>query len=312
VTYLAASTLGHSGLGAFGVSRLSGWERRCDDLLVPVLFARDGTRLVYHVAGHGRPVVCLPGGPMQDSVYLGDLGGLSGCRRLIRLDLRGTGRSQTPEDIASCRCDRLVDDIEVLREHLGLDRMDLLAHSAAANLAALYAVRQRERVSKLVLVTPSTLAVGITAASEVRRKIVQRRAGEPWFGQVSAAFEAIAAGQGTDDDWAAIVPFTYGRWDAAARAHHAGMDEHRNAEAAAAFGAEGAFDPKATRAALATFGAPVLLLAGELDLAAPPRVVADFAGLFPNATLITQPGGGHYPWLDNPAWFTEAVAAFLT
>ncbi len=24
------------------------------------------------------PVVCLPGGPMQDSAYLGDLGGMSG------------------------------------------------------------------------------------------------------------------------------------------------------------------------------------------------------------------------------------------
>jgi hypothetical protein len=132
-----------------------------------------------------------------------------------------------------------------------------------------------ERVGKMVLVTPSTMAVGITATSEVRREVVRRREGEPWFGQVSAAFEAIAAGQGTDDDSAAIVPFTYGRWDAAARAHHAGMDQRRNAEVAAAFGAEGAFDPMATCAALATFGAPVQVLAGELDLAAPPRVVAD-------------------------------------
>ncbi|MFE9650446.1 alpha/beta fold hydrolase [Streptomyces sp. NPDC006365] len=64
--------------------------------------AHDGTQLAYHVLGDGPPVICLPGG-MQDSVYLGDLGGLSAHRQLIRLDLRGTGHSATPQDTASCR-----------------------------------------------------------------------------------------------------------------------------------------------------------------------------------------------------------------
>jgi hypothetical protein len=39
--------------------------------------------------------------------------------------------------------------------------------------------------------------------------------------------------------------------------------EQRNDEAAAAFGSEGAYDPTVTRTALATFGAPVLLLGSE-------------------------------------------------
>lgn len=54
-------------------------------------------------------------------------------------DLRGTGGSATPRDPASYRCDRMVADVEALRAHLGLDRMDLLAHCAGANLAVLYA-----------------------------------------------------------------------------------------------------------------------------------------------------------------------------
>ena len=278
---------------------------------MPVLPAHDGTKLAYHVLGEGTPVVCLPGGPMQDSAYLGDLGGLSGRLQLILLDCRGTGQSETPTDTVSYRCDHLVGDVEALREHLGLERIDLLAHSAGANLAALYAARHPECIGKLVLITPSTRAVGITATSEMRREVVRLREGEPWFTPASTAFEAIQAGQATDADWDAIAPFTYGRWDAAARAHHASGDKQRNEEAATVFGAEGAFDPTVTRAALATFGAPVLLLAGELDVAAPPRVVAELAGLFPNATLVTQPGGGHCPWLDDPAWFTMTIAAFL-
>lgn len=119
------------------------------------------------------------------------------------------------------------------------------------------------------------------------------------------------AGHATDDSWQAIEPFFYGRWDAAAQAHQAAQDGHRNEEAAAAFGAEGAFDPDATRAALAAFTGPVLLLAGEVDLNTIPSVVADFAELFPNAELVVQPDAGHYPWLDDPDRFVATTATFL-
>ena len=36
--------------------------------------ASDGTRLAYHRAGAGSPLICVPGGPMRASAYLGDLG----------------------------------------------------------------------------------------------------------------------------------------------------------------------------------------------------------------------------------------------
>jgi len=43
----------------------------------------------------------------------------------------------------------------------------------------------------------------------------------------------------------------------------------------------------------------------------PPRLAAELATLFPDARLVVQPGAGHYPWLDGPAWFSFALAAFL-
>ncbi len=278
---------------------------------MPTLSAHDGTVLAYHVFGEGIPVVCLPGGPMQDSVYLGELGGLSAHRQMIMVDHRGTGQSARPEDAASYRCDRLVDDVEALREHLDLDRLELLAHSAGANLAARYVARHPDRVGKLALITPSTFAVGIAATGQSRLEIARLRRDEPWFEAAFAALEAIVAGNATDDSWKAIHPFFYGRWDAAAQAHQAAQDGHRNEEAAAAFGAEGAFDPDATREALAAFNAPVLLLAGEVDLNSIPSVVAEFAGLFPTAELVVQPGAGHFPWLDDADRFVATTATFL-
>lgn len=278
---------------------------------MPFLTAPDGTRLAYHESGDGAPLVCLPGGPMLDAAYLGDLGGLPAHRRLILADPRGTGESATPADPGTYRCDRLVGDVEALREHLGLDRMDLLAHSAGANLAVLYAARHPHRVSRLLLITPSTRAVGLDPSSETRLETARLRAGEPWFPAGFAALQEIQAGNSTDENWTAVDPFLFGRWDDEARAMQEFTDSRRNPEAAAAFGGPGAFDPEATRAALAGLGVPVLLLAGQVDLNTPPPAATAYAELFPRAELVVLPGVGHWPWLDDTAAFVAAVTAFL-
>lgn len=274
---------------------------------MPTFTAPDGTRLAYHASGDGPPLICLPGGPMRDSAYLGTLGGLTAHRRLIRLDLRGTGESEIPRDPASYRCDRLVDDVEALRAELGLDRVDLLAHSAGANLAALYTARHPDRVARLTLVTPSVYAVGIPISAEDRLEVARLRGSEPWFGPAFAALEEITAGRATPDSWQAISPFAHARWDETARAFDEADAKETNAEAAAAYATEGAFDPAGTRAALADFTSPVLVLAGEFDISAPPRAMAEYAGLFPNGELVVQSGAGHMPWLDDAERFGALV-----
>ncbi|MFE9629725.1 alpha/beta fold hydrolase [Streptomyces sp. NPDC006463] len=274
---------------------------------MPTFTAHDGTLLAYRVLGDGDPVVCVPGGP-ADSRYLGDLGGLSEHHRLIVPDLRGTGRSAVPEDPSSYRCDRLAEDVEALREHLGLPVMDLLAHSAGANIATQYTARRPANVRRLALITPGARAVGIPITAETRRELARLRQDEPWFPSAFAALEAIT--DGTGSDWEAIAPFFYGRWDAPAERHHA-AGRPDNMEAVALFAAEGAFDPEGTRAALTACEVPVLLLAGEFDLNSPPPTVTEFGSLLPHSTLVVQPGAGHYPWIDDAGRFVAATSAFL-
>ena len=278
---------------------------------MPVFDAFDGTQLAYHVDGAGEPLICLPGGPMRASACLGDLGGLSRHRKLIRLDLRGTGGSGVPADPSSYRCDRLVDDVLALQDHLGLASADVLGHSAGANIALQYALSHPHRVRSLVLVTPSGRAVGLEPDTVMRREIVNLRQGEPWFAGAAAAFERIAAGRGAEADWAATAPFFYGRWDAAMQAYDAAGEDQTNEDAAEAFGADGAFDPTGARAGLADLRTPVLVIGGGLDLQRPPAVTAEYAALFANSRLVVQPGAGHFPWLDDPAQFVSAVTEFL-
>ena len=278
---------------------------------MPSFTAVDGTQLAYHLTGEGEPLLCLPGGPMRASAYLGDLGGLSRHRRLVLLDLRGTGGSGVPADPATYRCDRQVDDVEALRDHLGLERVDVLAHSAAGDLAILYAARHPGRVRALTLVAARARALGIDFTVEHRREAAALRRAEPWFGAARDAYEAIWAGTATDTDWDAAVPFFYGRWDADAQAHAASEAEQTNERAADLYASSGTFIPAATRAAIAALDARVLILAGALDGGPLPRVAAAIAREFPRAELTVQPGAGHFPWLDDPAGFTHTVATFL-
>lgn len=278
---------------------------------MPTFDAADGTQLAYHRIGDGRPLVCIPGGPMQASAYLGDLGGLSAYRSLVLIDLRGTGDSAVPTDPATYRCDRLVDDIEALRVHLGLDRCDLLAHSAGAALAVQYAVRYPDHINRLVLVAPSPRIVGLEVSDLDRRQIAEQRHHEPWFPDAFAAFQRIWAGDATASDWTAITPFTHGRWDATTQADVAQHASQKNADAAAIYYSPGAIDPDAARAGLAGLPAHVLLVAGEYDVVLPPTRAADYAALFRHAQLSVQPGGGHNPWRDDPEWFVQTLATFL-
>jgi pimeloyl-ACP methyl ester carboxylesterase len=276
---------------------------------VPTFTAPDGTRLAYHPRGDGEPLVVLPGGPMRASAYLGDLGGLAAHRRLILLDLRGTGESAPPDDPATYRCDRMVDDVEALRTHMGLARMDVLGHSAGGSLAMLYAARYPARVRRLALVTATPWALGLAPAAEDRLAAARLRAGEPWFAEAFPAFAAWVAGTG--DFGRLCAPFFHGRWDESARRLDARGDEEYNDEAFDVYGSEGAFDPPATRAALARLTSPVLVLAGEVDAGTPPGLARRACEAFPDAEFTVQPGAGHYPWLDDPEWFVRRVVAFL-
>jgi pimeloyl-ACP methyl ester carboxylesterase len=273
----------------------------------------DGTRLAYTEVGEGPRLLCLPGGPGRASAYLEDLGGLSRSRTLVLLDARATGHSEVPADPGTLRFDRLADDVEALRAHLGLETADVLGHSAGCLVAQAWASAHPERVGRLVLVTPSDRLQGGTRddVAAVRAS----RSGEPWYADAAEAQEALATAPPAQQQSLvrATRPFFYGRWDERTQAHAASADRQssRRAELGFSAGLEQA-DLAGTAAGLSAVRAPVLVVGGERDALTGVASVQRVADAFPHAEAVVLPGAGHFPWVDEPAAFLSAVEPFLT
>src|SRR5438046_1069732 len=120
------------------------------------LTTADGRRLAYRRIGSGRALVCHGGGPGFSPLYLGNLRGPDERRGPTLLPPRGTGGSNRPADPRAYAIEDYVSDVDELRGHLGLERLNLLGHSHGGIVAIAYAARHPERVERLILA--STLA----------------------------------------------------------------------------------------------------------------------------------------------------------
>ena len=274
--------------------------------------APDGTTLAYVEVGTGPRLLCVPGGPGRASAYLEDLGGLAAERTIVLLDGRATGASEVPADPSTLRFDRLAEDVDALREHLGEQRIDLLGHSAGAIVAQAYAAAHPERLRSLLLVTPSDHLQGGTRADVPG--IRAARSGEAWYAEAAEAQDALADAAPAQRQ--ALVratrPFLYGRWDERTQAHAASADRQSSRRAELGFGAGGEqVDVPGLLASLGRLDVPVLVVGAERDAATGLASVDAVAACFPSAETAVVPGAGHFPWVDEPEAFRTLVSAFL-
>lgn len=107
--------------------------------------APDGISLFVEEVGEGQPLLMLSGGPGCIN-YLRPVAESLPHRTCLLPEPRGVGRSAGgPQDMAG-----EIADLEALREHLNLERWDVLGHSWGADLGLAYALAHPQRVSKLV------------------------------------------------------------------------------------------------------------------------------------------------------------------
>lgn len=112
----------------------------------------DGVEIRYEQRGEGLPVFVCHGGPNNIcETLIADLAPLESSCQLVFHDYRGSGRSATapPETYTF---ERLSDDLDELRQHLGYDTIAVLAHSMGGFVALQFAHRHAPACTRVALV----------------------------------------------------------------------------------------------------------------------------------------------------------------
>ena len=108
--------------------------------------SEDGIRLFFQKIGSG-PKVVIPNG----FYLLDDFRYLAGERTLIAYDPRNRGRSDESVD---GDIHRDVEDLETVRRHFGIERIDLIGHSYIGLMVALYGMKYPAHVNRTVQIGP--------------------------------------------------------------------------------------------------------------------------------------------------------------
>jgi pimeloyl-ACP methyl ester carboxylesterase len=107
-------------------------------------------RLHYQNSGRGEAVVLIHGlGANLAFWYMGVARSLSRHYHVIMYDLRGHGRSGSPQ--FGYKLDHMTEDLDALLNHLNLDRVHLVGHSFGARVALYATMQQPDRVASLTI-----------------------------------------------------------------------------------------------------------------------------------------------------------------
>ncbi|HET9170340.1 MAG TPA: alpha/beta hydrolase [Actinospica sp.] len=282
--------------------------------LVEFVTADDGCRLWTVRSGGRAParhgfVLCHGGPAFWDTLapiarMVEDLG------PVVRWDQRGGGRSQWqgPYTLA-----RFLADLDQIREHHGFDRVTLLGHSWGATLALQYALADayRPRVRGLAYVAGTGLGRRTWMPEFAARK---KAANEPYAAEI-AELEAVGersseqerrlwqlrlAGEFPNRAWALELAATQ-------------VDEVFGEDGtvySALYGEIDALDGAALLERAAGLEVPTLIIDGMSDLR-PRHAVDPLAAALPRVTRVRIAGAGHFPWLDAPEVFEDALGGWL-
>jgi proline iminopeptidase len=112
----------------------------------------NGVMIYYKMLGRGTPLMIVHGGPgASHDYFLPYLLPLARHNKVVFIDERGSGRSQKLDDPSSYTVENMVEDVESVRQALGLGKISLMGHSYGGALAQAYALKYQANLTHLIL-----------------------------------------------------------------------------------------------------------------------------------------------------------------
>jgi proline iminopeptidase len=276
------------------------------------LTAADGVRLYFRTVGDGSRSLVFPNG-----VYLaGDFAPLANGRRLIFYDVRNRGESDAISDTSKLKrgIHNDVDDLDAVRRHFGIEKLDVIGHSYMGVMVALYAMKYPDHTNRVVQIGPAEPEQGkqyaehLTCNDAKRAEVLgrvgqmmqERPSGTPVeickkFWAILRELYVVDPANAHRTDW--------GRCDLPTELNFMSYWISYMLPSLQAL--------KLTPEDFARAHAPVLTIHGRKDRSAPYGGGRDWALRIPNARLVTVENGAHAPWIEEPDRVFGAIEAFL-
>jgi proline iminopeptidase len=285
-----------------------------------------GALIYYKAVGQGAPLMIVHGGPgASHDYFLPHLLPLMRTNRLIFIDERGSGRSSKLEDAKQYTVANMVEDIETVRQALGLGKISLLGHSFGGVLVQAYALKYQKNLSHLIL--GSTFA----STKELNEALAKMKAemdpkdrervnvleaaglfgkGELWeHGRYPEEYAKLAWGKG-------YFPFIYQARpdpndDPLASNTGTAWDLYREM-----WGSHGEFvvDGNLVEVEyvdkLSQIKVPTLIIVGDHD-ESDPKMSREMHDKIAGSQLVILPSSGHMTFVDQPEMFLKAVRDFV-
>jgi len=242
----------------------------------------NGVKIAYQDRGKGAPVLLTHGYGVMQQMWDPQAEGLGGKYRFITWDIRGHGQSASPDDPTEYSEAKCVADIGRVLDACGVQKAVIGGLSLGGYMSLAFYHAHPERVRALVLC------------------------------DTGPGFKADAARQ----KWNDLAEDTARKLETKGLAALAEIDAKSVGQHSTTTGlihaARGMFRQKDSRIieSLPTIKVPTLVVIGEHD-AALMAGCQYMAKKIPGAKLVVVPRSGHYPNLDEPRIFNDALDEFL-
>jgi len=255
----------------------------------------DGLTLDYKIEGEGKPLLCLPGLTRDLNDFDELASAMRGEAQVIRLTMRGRGRSSWADDYTSYNIVQEARDAIEFMDFLGLEKATIVGTSRGGFNAMILAATAPERLAGVLLndIGPELATAGIENIMD-------------YIGKVPAAQTLPALVAGMKADMATDFPdLPDAKWEELAQRWFKvtdtevglnydpligkAMHEQAQGEAPDIWGL---FDLMA--------GVPLALLRGENSNLLSAETAAQMRGRRPDMLYGEVPNRGHIPFLDEP------------
>ena len=255
----------------------------------------NGIRLHYVQMGQGIPLLMVHGYPLDHTLWLAQIDGLSDIAQVIAPDLRGFGQSDALVGI--CTMEVHADDLAAFLDALKIERAVVCGLSMGGYIALAFWKKHASRVRGLILVD-TRAGADSPAARQGRLDMVEQvkqHGSQPAADAMLSRMLAETTRQSRPD----LVEFAQAMM---LRQSPAGV-----------IGAQlGMAERPDSTPSLPTINVPTVAVFGAQDVITPAETEGrSLAAAIPGAELVIIPNAGHLANLEQPEVFNVAVREFL-